>query len=121
MGAREVGPWVGEQKPLDKTPLGGNPSPEKTYLPTSSPFRNSFTTTHHRPDRSTAMVHHKCKRLLTRSGRIWSNLKAGRHPSAHPWENGDVPWYRFLPCPVDCYMCLCCVSLRSNPKASAQG
>ena len=34
MGAREVGPWVSDQKPLGKTPLGGNPSPEMTYLPT---------------------------------------------------------------------------------------
>ena len=37
LGAREVGPWVGEQKPLGKTPLRGNPSPEKTYLPTYLP------------------------------------------------------------------------------------
>ena len=35
VGAREVGPWVGEQKPLGKSPLRGNPSPESTYLPTS--------------------------------------------------------------------------------------
>ena len=34
MGARAVGPWVGEQKPLGKYPLRGNPSPELTYLPT---------------------------------------------------------------------------------------
>ena len=34
MGACEVGSWVGEQKPLGKTLLGGNPSPEMTYLPT---------------------------------------------------------------------------------------
>ena len=34
VGPREVGPWVGEQKPLGKTPLGGNRSPEMTYLPT---------------------------------------------------------------------------------------
>ena len=33
-GARAVGPWVGERKPLGKTPLRGNPSPESTYLPT---------------------------------------------------------------------------------------
>ena len=33
-GARAVGPWVGEQKLLGKTPLGGNPSSEMTYLPT---------------------------------------------------------------------------------------
>ena len=33
MGARAVGSLVGEQKPLGKTPLGGNPSPEMT-LPT---------------------------------------------------------------------------------------
>ena len=33
MGAREVGPWVGEQKPLGKTPLGATPGPEMTYLP----------------------------------------------------------------------------------------
>ena len=32
--ARAVGPWVGEQKPLGKTPLRGNLSPEMTYLPT---------------------------------------------------------------------------------------
>ena len=36
VGARAVGPWVGEQMPLGKTPLGGNPSPEMTYLPTCS-------------------------------------------------------------------------------------
>ena len=36
MGARAVGPWVGEQKPLGKSPLQGNPSPESTYLPTWS-------------------------------------------------------------------------------------
>ena len=34
LGARAVGPWVGEQKPLGKTPERGNPSPESTYLPT---------------------------------------------------------------------------------------
>ena len=34
VGARAVGPRVGEQKPLGKTPLRGNPSPEMTYLPT---------------------------------------------------------------------------------------
>ena len=34
MGARAVGPWVGEQKPLGKSPLRGNPIPESTYLPT---------------------------------------------------------------------------------------
>ena len=34
VGARAVGPWVREQKPLGKTPLRGNPSPEMTYLPT---------------------------------------------------------------------------------------
>ena len=38
LGARAVGPWVGERKPLGKTPLRGNPSPESTYLPTSRPF-----------------------------------------------------------------------------------
>ena len=31
MGARAVGLWVGERKPLCKTPLRGNPSPESTY------------------------------------------------------------------------------------------
>ena len=34
MGASAVGPWVGRQMPLGKTPLRGNPSPEMTYLPT---------------------------------------------------------------------------------------
>ena len=36
VGARAVGPWVAEQKPLGKTPLGGNPSPKMTYLPTAT-------------------------------------------------------------------------------------
>ena len=34
VGARAVGPWVGEQKLLGKSPLRVNPSPESTYLPT---------------------------------------------------------------------------------------
>ena len=34
-GAGEVGPWVAGQKPLGKSPLVGNPSPETTCLPTS--------------------------------------------------------------------------------------
>ena len=38
MEARAVGPWVGEQKPLGKTPRRGNPSPESTYLPTYLPL-----------------------------------------------------------------------------------
>ena len=33
VGAHAVGPWMGEQKPHGKTPLGGNPSLEMTYLP----------------------------------------------------------------------------------------
>ena len=36
--ARAVGPWVGERKPLGKTPLRGNPSPKSTYLPTLRTF-----------------------------------------------------------------------------------
>ena len=31
VGARAVAPWVGEKKPLGKTPLRGNPSPDMTY------------------------------------------------------------------------------------------
>ena len=34
VGAREVGPWVGEQKPYGNTPLGGSPSHGRTYLRT---------------------------------------------------------------------------------------
>ena len=34
VGARAVGLWVGEQKPVGKTSPGGNPSPEMTFLPT---------------------------------------------------------------------------------------
>ena len=36
VGAPDVGPWVGEPKPLGKTPFGGNPSPDITYPPTFS-------------------------------------------------------------------------------------
>ena len=34
LGARAVGPWLGEQRSLGETPQRGNPSPEMTYLPT---------------------------------------------------------------------------------------
>ena len=43
VGTRAVGPWVGEQKPLGKTPQWGNPSPESTYLPTSRISRNHIS------------------------------------------------------------------------------
>ena len=34
VGARAVGPWVGERKPLGKTPCGATPVPSRpTYLP----------------------------------------------------------------------------------------
>ena len=33
MGARDIGPWLVEPKPLGKTPFPGNPSPEMIYLP----------------------------------------------------------------------------------------
>ena len=50
VGARAVGPWVGEQRPLGKTPLGGNPIAEMTYLPIDlgtskylmSPFESGY-------------------------------------------------------------------------------
>ena len=37
MGDHAVAMCVVEQKPLGKTPLRGNHSPEMTYLPTSVP------------------------------------------------------------------------------------
>ena len=37
VGARELGPWVGEPKPQGKTPLRGDPSPDMTYLRTYLP------------------------------------------------------------------------------------
>ena len=40
--ARAVGPLLGEQKPLDKTPLGGNPSSEMTLPPYPPPFSLSL-------------------------------------------------------------------------------
>ena len=42
VGARGVGPWVGEQKPLGKTPQRGNSRPESTYLPTCPPALSSL-------------------------------------------------------------------------------
>ena len=42
VGARAVGLCVGAQKPLGETPLGGNPSPEMTYLPTSPRVKMHF-------------------------------------------------------------------------------
>ena len=43
VGARAVGPWVGEQKPLAKSPLRGNASPGSTYLPTCSSWSGLHT------------------------------------------------------------------------------
>ena len=44
VGARAVGPWVGEQKLLGKTAWRGNPSPESINLPTlPSSYPNTFT------------------------------------------------------------------------------
>ena len=38
VGARAVGPWVGEQKPLGKTPCGATPVPRRpTYVPLVTP------------------------------------------------------------------------------------
>ena len=34
VGTRDVGPWVAEPKPLNKTPFAGNPCPDMRYLPT---------------------------------------------------------------------------------------
>ena len=45
VGARELGPWVGEPKTLGKTPFGGNPSPDMTYLPTTYSSA-TFSTAH---------------------------------------------------------------------------
>ena len=45
MEAREVGPWVGEQKPLRKSPLRDNRSPESTYLPTYTNVQNHLMDT----------------------------------------------------------------------------
>ena len=49
MGARVVGMWVGEQKPLGKTPQRGNPSPESTYLPTLHPAKPDWWPATKRP------------------------------------------------------------------------
>ena len=34
MRSRDVGRWLGEPKPLGKTPFGGKPSPGRTHVPT---------------------------------------------------------------------------------------
>ena len=58
VGARAVGPWVGEQKPLGKTPRRGNLSPESTYLPTSrNLLRGPNTPTYYTPFLSFMHIH----------------------------------------------------------------
>ena len=43
VGARAVGPWVGERKPLGKTPCGATPVPSgHTYLPFITPKGRVF-------------------------------------------------------------------------------
>ena len=59
---------MGEQKPLGKTPLRGNPSPETTYLPTSTCL-------------STYLVLQHCKSRwhLTRPvARVWPVILSNR-------------------------------------------
>ena len=43
VGARAVGLWVGEQKPLGKTPQRANLSLETTYLPTFNTIIQQYT------------------------------------------------------------------------------
>ena len=56
VGACDVGRWVGEQKPLGKTPLWDNPSPEMTYLPYLGCMQNCAAI---RNDISAASKQHK--------------------------------------------------------------
>ena len=55
VGACAVGPWVGEQKPLGKTSQRGNPSPESTYLPTTTSQSPHLCTTCPSPIRIAAV------------------------------------------------------------------
>ena len=44
VGARAVGPWVGERKPLGKTPCGATPVPSPpTYLPDAEIWGTFFS------------------------------------------------------------------------------
>ena len=81
MGARAVGPWVGEQKLLGKTPLRGNPSPKMAYLPTY----NHRTRTTCRRRRHTNLARHNTPTRQARAGQGTSPpLPNTHHHRARP-------------------------------------
>ena len=86
VGARAVGPWVGEQKPLGKTPLQGNPSPEKTDLPTLPRGRRDLS-----PD--VAKIPGRCHECQT------TKARRGKQPDT--CEFAPVPQYPFTSLTTD--------------------
>ena len=101
VGARAVAPWVGEQKPLGKTPLRGNPSPELTYprtlkegrarKPTHTPTPQPGVAGQSRnqsPSIHTHTAHPSQERWGTR-GR--AHTEAHRHPNTPARSDGAQP------------------------------
>ena len=78
LGARAVGRWVGEQKPLGKTLLRGNPSPEMTYPPTPPHGAGLLTTVRKNPSelkRQVDALHTKQEEVQQGQETILSQLR----------------------------------------------
>ena len=98
--ARAVGPWVSEQKPLSKTPLGGNPSPEMTYLPPYLPMIRCRAARAIWPKyvkvskRFVAQQCHACHLEHTLQRGTWTSLRSPTTLEARTSGDRDMPTAR---------------------------
>ena len=86
VGGRAVGPCVGEERSLGMTPLRGNPSPEKTYLPTISSLLQKPLPPQARTARGQHTTSHRVK---------WVGKGRPHHPVAPPPPKGGTPGSRW--------------------------
>ena len=84
VGARALGPWVGEQKPLGKTPLGGNPS-FWDDLPTYLKIRFRHITILHRFG-GTSLHHRHLIRVVSGGSHGWGCTSTCTWCNLH-WRN----------------------------------
>ena len=86
---------MGEQKPLGETPLGGNPSPEITYLPIFACLlacMSAAASCGQSPHRNASKAFHG--RLGTQSERATENLKSITEEDSNIHDSGQLPHHQ---------------------------
>ena len=123
LGARAVGPWVGEQKALRKTLQRGNPSSEPTYQPTCSTASPPPVT--HTSTPPSCLLFHSPFHVPTGTSSYCIDCTCTPSTPSHPASNflsralpsatsllylmgRSCPWYRH-PAPLS-WICICCTS-----------